>query len=398
MIQNYQVDLPELIKKYKSKLDYRINFEKHMNTITKILTQYDNNNIDYVLKHLGNATNSNRVYIFEFKDNLNIVDNTYEWCSENTSPQIKNLTDLPSDMFPWWMKKLKNNEPIIINNIDNIPSVGKNEKEILKEQSIKSLAVIPLFNNKLHGFMGFDDTEKIRIWKSEDIDLLIAAGNLITTYWDREQINKQLIKKNRQLSKIVDSIIKTLTNITENKDIYTKNHSYNVAVISVRIALKLGLNKEQINIIRQAALLHDIGKIEVHPGILFKPNHLSDLEYEIIKKHAEFGYEIVKDIEFNDKIKKIILQHHERNNGSGYPQGLKTDEILLETKIIAVADVFEAMISQRSYRPALSISEALNFLKENRKVLFDSKIVDILVELVENNKLEFLNKKSSYSS
>lgn len=386
----YQVNSAQIIRNYKSKLDYRINFEHEMNQITAMLTRDKENNINKVLARLGKITHSNRVYIFEFKDNLKIMDNTYEWCAEDTAAQIDYLTDLESSMFPWWMENLKNNKAIIIDDVSQIPDVGRNEKEILEEQMIKSVLVIPIFNDELTAFMGFDDTESVRKWSTEDVQLLNAASNLILSYWNKQKQQQELIKKNRQLRETVDSIINTLANITVERDPYTKQHCNRVSIISRKIAEKMCFDEEALSILKTGAQLHDIGKINVPKSILFKPGSLSELEFEMVKKHPEMGYEIIKEIKFNKKIKKIVLEHHERNDGSGYPYGLKADEILLESKIIAVADVFESMISHRSYRPALKVSEAVEFICDNRGNYFDPEAVDCLLELIEKEELDFL--------
>jgi putative nucleotidyltransferase with HDIG domain len=288
------------------------------------------------------------------------------------------------------MENLKNNNPIIIEDVSQIPEIGKNEKAILEEQLIKSVLVIPIFNDKLIAFMGFDDTESVRQWSTEDVQLLNAASNMILSYWNKINQQKELIRKNKQLKETVDSIINTLANITIERDPYTKQHCSRVAVLSSRIAEKMGFDKKDLSILKTGAKLHDIGKINVPKSILFKPGSLTELEFEMVKKHPEMGYEIIKEIKFNDKIKKIVLQHHERNDGSGYPYGLKENEILLESKIIAVADVFESMISHRSYRPARKVSEAVEFICDNRGNYFDPEVVDHLLELIEMNEFDFL--------
>lgn len=387
---SYQVNSAQIIKDYKSKLDYRINFEQEMNQITAMLTKNNKNNINRVLARLGKITHSNRVYIFEFKDDLRIMDNTYEWCAEGTEAQINYLTDLESSMFPWWMENLKNNNPIIIEDVFQIPEIGKNERSILEEQMIKSVLVIPIYNNELIGFMGFDDTESVRKWSEEDVQLLNAASNLILSYWDKINQQQELVKTNKQLRETVDSIINTLANITVERDPYTKQHCKRVSMISIKIAEKMGFDKKGLSILKTGAQLHDIGKINVPKSILFKPGSLTELEFEMVKKHPEMGYQIIEEIKFNEKIKKIVIQHHERNDGSGYPYGLKEDEILLESKIIAVADVFESMISHRSYRPALKVSEAVEFVCDNRGNYFDPGVVDYFLELIEKDEFDFL--------
>jgi len=130
--------------------------------------------------------------------------------------------------------------------------------------------------------------------------------------------------------------------------------------------------------------LHDIGKIYVPSEILSKPGKITEVEYNIIKTHPQVGYDILKSIDFPWPIAEIVLQHHERLDGSGYPNGLKGKDILLEAKILAVADVIEAMATHRPYRAALSIEEALNEIKSNRGKLYDSKVVNACLTIFKN--------------
>lgn len=387
--KNYKVSLPELINKYKTKLNYRINFEKEINNIIKILTYYDKDKVNEVLARLGEVIKVNRVYIFEFKDNLKIMDNTYEWCKHGTEPQIDMLTNLESKIFPWWMARLKNNQKIIIENVDDIPILGINEKAILKKQDIKSVLVIPLFKDELLGFMGFDDTEKTRDWRYEDIRLLKSVGDLIISYWDKVYKNQTIDNANKDLTETVNSIIDALASLGLERDPYTMDHSIRVAKLSKNIAKKLGYNKAEINIIEKAAKLHDIGKVNIPQSVLFKPGKLSEIEYKMIKEHPKFGYEIVKDIKFNSKIKEIILQHHERLDGSGYPFQLQGSEILDESLIVSVADVFESMTSHRVYRSAIKYKDTLNFINNKKGTEFDSEIVEALIEVIKTEGLNF---------
>jgi putative nucleotidyltransferase with HDIG domain len=168
-----------------------------------------------------------------------------------------------------------------------------------------------------------------------------------------------------------------------------------VAELACAIAGELGLPKDQVEGIQVAALLHDIGKVTVPSEILTKPGELSPMEFELIKTHAAVGADILEGIDFSWPVAKIVRQHHERLDGSGYPQGLKDDEILLEARIIGVADVVEAMASHRPYRPARGITKALKEIKKNKDVLYDPQVVEACVKLFEEGRFKFhrLNNK-----
>ncbi len=175
--------------------------------------------------------------------------------------------------------------------------------------------------------------------------------------------------------------IQAITSLVEAKDPYTAGHQRRVADIAEAIAREMGLSREQIEGIAMAGIIHDIGKISVPAEILCSPRRLTKLEFNLIKTHAQSGYEILKDIKFSWPIARMVLEHHERIDGSGYPHGLTGNNILPESRILAVADVVEAMATHRPYRPALGLEPALQEITENRGVLFDEDAVDACLRL-----------------
>ncbi|HBG13958.1 MAG TPA: HD-GYP domain-containing protein, partial [Synergistaceae bacterium] len=163
----------------------------------------------------------------------------------------------------------------------------------------------------------------------------------------------------------------------------------NVSALSEAIATELGLDEDRVNSVRMAGLVHDIGKINVPAEILSKPGALGEVEFALIRTHPEIGYEIMKNIELPWNLADMILQHHERMDGSGYPAGLKEEEILLESRILAVADVVEAMSSHRPYRASLGIESALKEIEENRKKKYDADVVDACIRLFREKGFQF---------
>jgi response regulator RpfG family c-di-GMP phosphodiesterase len=199
----------------------------------------------------------------------------------------------------------------------------------------------------------------------------------------------ELKKSYQRLQKIMEDTIYTIGKITEARDPYTSGHQLKVSKLSTAIAQEMKLPQDKIEGIRIASLIHDIGKIGMPAEILSKPSKLSEIEYRLIKNHSQIGYDILKSIEFTWPIAQIVLQHQERLNGSGYPQGLKGDDILLEAKIIAVADVIEAMSSHRPYRPALGIDKALEEISKNKGILYDPEVVDTCLMLFKEKEFKF---------
>ena len=186
---------------------------------------------------------------------------------------------------------------------------------------------------------------------------------------------------NKKLARIIDEVITALANTVESRDPYTFGHQEKVAKITEKITRKMGFSESSIKALCMAATIHDIGKIYVPSEFLTKPGKLSDIEFSVIKTHSDVGYHIIKDIEFEYAIAEIVRQHHERIDGSGYPRGLAGEEIMLEARILAVADSFEAMSSHRPYRPALGIGKAIEEIAINRGLIFDHKVVDAFLSL-----------------
>jgi PAS domain S-box-containing protein len=198
-------------------------------------------------------------------------------------------------------------------------------------------------------------------------------------------INLRTHKKHEQheitLRQSLEQSIQTIAATVEARDPYTAGHQRRTAELAVAIAQEMGLPKSQVNGIHLASIIHDLGKVRVPSEILSKPGKLTEFEFQMIKEHPQSGYDILKEVEFPWPIANIILQHHERLNGTGYPQGLKGEQILLEAKILAVADVMEAMSSHRPYRAALGLQPALEEIRRGRDHEYDPVVADACLKL-----------------
>ena len=179
----------------------------------------------------------------------------------------------------------------------------------------------------------------------------------------------------------MEATIRTIAKTVEVRDPYTAGHQLRVSWLAVAIAQKMGLDQENIKAIQLASVIHDLGKIQVPAEILSNPGKLSEIEFQMVKSHPSVGYELLKNIEFPWPLADIILQHHEKMDGSGYPLGLKGEQISIEGRIISVADTVEAMSSHRPYRPAQGIESALNQIKADRAALYDADVVDACLML-----------------
>jgi HD-GYP domain-containing protein (c-di-GMP phosphodiesterase class II) len=184
-----------------------------------------------------------------------------------------------------------------------------------------------------------------------------------------------------QTKKALGATIQAMAVTVETRDPYTAGHQRKVADITHAIATEMNLPADQIDGIRMASIIHDLGKMSVPAEILSKPTKLTAIEFSLVKIHPQAGYDILKDIDFPWPIARMVLEHHERLDGSGYPNGLTGENLLMESKILAVADVVEAMASHRPYRPGLGIEVALEEIEKNRGTLYDNTVVDDCLRL-----------------
>ncbi|TSA48596.1 MAG: response regulator [Deltaproteobacteria bacterium] len=193
---------------------------------------------------------------------------------------------------------------------------------------------------------------------------------------ERKRTEEKLQHTLESLRRAVSTTVQVMVSAVETRDPYTAGHQMRSADLSRAIATEMGLSDEQIDGIRMAGSIHDIGKLSIPAEILSKPTKLSGIEFALIKEHAWRGYEILKNVESPSPLAEIVYQHHERMDGSGYPQKLIGDAILIEARILAVADVVESMASHRPYRPALGLDAALQEIEKNRGLLYDSHVVN----------------------
>lgn len=218
---------------------------------------------------------------------------------------------------------------------------------------------------------------------------IVGAIESVRDITDRKEAEEDLKRSHERLEAIFSGTVSALAVTTEKRDQYTAGHQHRVATLACEIAREMGLTEKVIDDIKIAGTLHDIGKLYVPLDILSQSSRLTDIEQLFVKTHPAAGYDIVKNIPFEGPIAEIILEHHERMDGSGYPRGLKGDEILLEARILSVADVVEAMSSHRPYRPALGVDKALEEIEKNAGRLYDRDTVEACVKVIKENRFEF---------
>jgi PAS domain S-box-containing protein/putative nucleotidyltransferase with HDIG domain len=199
---------------------------------------------------------------------------------------------------------------------------------------------------------------------------------------ERVQAQQALMERELQLERLLNGVVEALTSAVEMRDPYTSGHQYRVAQLATAVAAELGWEKTRLDYLRTAALLHDIGKVVVPSEILTKPARLSDSELSLIKEHAAAGGRILSSVEFTGPVCAAIEQHHERLDGSGYPRGLSGEAVIPEARVLAVADVYEAMVSHRPYRPALAPEVAVHELLSGSGTAYDAEVVGACLGVV----------------
>jgi len=218
---------------------------------------------------------------------------------------------------------------------------------------------------------------------------VVGMFAMVTDIHDRKRAEQRAARTLEQLRDSVDAAVRTLARTIEMRDPYTAGHQERVTELTLAIAERLGVPSRTLTSLRIAALIHDLGKIAVPAELLAKPGSLSPMEWELIRQHPATAFDILHDMKFPGPVAAIVRQHHERLDGSGYPYGLRGDEIRRESRILAVADVVEAMASHRPYRPALGVDFALEEIQSRRDVLYDAEAVDACVHLFRDGEFAF---------
>ncbi len=246
------------------------------------------------------------------------------------------------------------------------------------------------------GIIYYNDTSiKNKAGQAIDVDVCMINNSRfiqcnIRDITGRKKTEDDIKQNSLRTRKALEETIHAISSLAEQRDPYVAGHQRRVADLARAIATQMGLTTDRIEGISMAAAIHDIGKISIPADILGRPAKLTCTEFNFIKTHAKSGYDILKDIKFPWPIARMIIEHHERMNGSGYPNGLSKNSTLLESRILAVADVVEAMTSRRPYRPPLGIDAALNEITRNKSILYDPEVVDACLRIFKMNNYKFV--------
>jgi len=274
---------------------------------------------------------------------------------------------------------------------DSLSFVHPEDREEVKRKAIENLKG----KRSLYPYeYRFIKKNRGTLWILERVTSTVYQGEKATVgsfmdVTERKLAEEELKQGLKMLRQAMEGAVQAMALIVESRDPYTAGHQRRVTKLACSIAKELGYSESFIDGIRMAASTHDIGKIYVPAEILSKPGNLAEIESGLIKAHPQKGYDVLKEIVFPYPIAQIVLQHHERLDGSGYPEGLTGEEILFEAKILGVADVVEAMASHRPYRPALGIHKAMIEITENKGILYEPEVVNACIRLFTQKKFKF---------
>ncbi len=286
-------------------------------------------------------------------------------------------------------------EPVVNDDTKDNPNFINWRDEAVKRGFLSSIALPLKSNGNVFGALSIYANEPEAFDRSETKRLMGLTDDLaygiiaIRTRIERIQADEQIELHVDKLQKALSGTIQVVASTVEVRDPYTAGHQRRVAMLAKAIAEMMALSENQIEGIYMAGVVHDLGKIYVPAEILSKPSRLNDIEFNLIRTHSQVGYDLLKTIDFPWPIAQIVHQHHERLNGSGYPQGLSEEQIIIEAKILCVADVVEAMASHRPYRPARGIDLALEHIQEEKNNLYDSLAVDSCMKLFTEQNFAF---------
>lgn len=342
--------------------------------------------IPTILAQLGEAVRASRAYVCHTRlgsDGEYRAVRVHEWCAAGIRPQARDLELNDMSMrqlgLGRWVDLLSRNCQVD-SLVNELPEA---EQHVLSGHGIRSLIVLPIFvEGKWWGFLGFDDCARRRHWTGAETEALRLAASVIGGALQREHADQALAQGGAKLQRILESAVTAIGTLVETRDPYTAGHERRVALLAEAIAEELGLPQERRHILRIAALMHDVGKIGIPAELLTKPVALSDAEFQLMREHPEWGATVLASIDFEGPVAEIVRQHHERLDGSGYPHGLHEGEITLEARILAVADVAEAMASHRPYRPAHALEEVLGEINAGAGTRYDNDAASACARLL----------------
>lgn len=387
----WEKDVVKDIKERQDSLVHHLHFEATIDEFIQEMTAMSPEKIDSgihnLLHVLRNFLHVERCFLFLFNEDGRSAHCAYQDNMKGVKPLEETLLEAT---MPDLFELIKSGKSLRASNQDDLPEGFELEKKIWKKQGVESLMFVAIMKEgKGIGFLGFKSIKGMRDWVESDLVSLLALGKTLAYVLLEKDIYLERKIHVSKIETMAMEMLEALSLAIEKRDPYTAGHQKRTATLAVAIAKELGLSETQVKNIYFGATIHDIGKIHIPAEILNYSGELSDAEMALIKTHPQLGFDIIKNIKFLGPIGEIVLNHHERLNGSGYPHGLRAKDISLECRIVTVADVVEAMTSHRPYRLAHGLNEALAEISTNKGKLYDVAAVDACINLFEKKRFAF---------
>lgn len=378
----------------RERLKHRLEFEEVVASASSKLANMSPGELDSAIRETlasaGRFLSVDRCVVYAVSGDGERIRRTHDWCADGVEPETDETADLPWNDLSWGQEQLRSSDYFAISSVADLPPKASAEKEKLLAQGVQAVIAVPIVaGGSPIGLLGASMHRSERVWTPEAITLLRILGEMIGNTQARNRAAATCEISLERTGEAMEGAVHALSRLAEVRDPYTAGHQQRVAELARAIAREMGLTDERAKGIHMASLLHDIGKIHVPGEILSKPGLLDDLERDIIRTHPKVGYDILYPVKFPWPVAEVALEHHERLDGSGYPQGLSGDEISLEARIVAVADIVEAMSTHRPHRPALSLDAAIAEISRNRGTLYDPEVVDACLKLLAEKRFRF---------
>jgi PAS domain S-box-containing protein len=329
---------------------------------------------------LGNLIDTTNFYVALYHEESDAYSFSYH-VDEHDTVKTSEPEKLPKSLTDYVRRT---GEPLLANQQVHSMLMERGTVEIVGTPSPIWMGVPLKTPNGVIGVMAVQSYTNPVLYSIKDLELLTLVAGTVSMAIERKRTAEDLQESNVRLQTTITGTIEAMVRTVEVRDPYTAGHQKRVAELALAIARRMNLPQDQMEAVYMAASIHDIGKVNVPAEILSKPGDLTDTEIRLIKVHPKIGYDILKNIEFPWPIAELVLQHHERFDGSGYPQGLEGEEILLGARILGVSDVVEAMSAHRPHRSALGIEKAVEEIKRFRGSRYDPRVVDACVEVIKD--------------
>lgn len=312
------------------------------------------------------------------------------WNKQNKKTSQTTLSHERPDFRDWLLSQFRKRSVLQINQISELPNSYEPEQSKLLQSNITRLYYFGIFlHDNFYGYIQVNLTSQHENFPLFSIEVLKMLAEVLLQYLEHQREIQATEAFHLRLKNSFYEMINAVVKMVEERDPFTAGHQLRVAALATAIAKTMGLSESRVEAVRLAALIHDIGKIKIPAEILSVPRKLNASERSLMETHPQSGYDILGHIHFDAPIQEYVLDHHERLDGSGYPNHKKGDEIALETRIISVADVYEAMTSHRPYRPAKPINIALSELRKNENKLYDKAVVDAFLDVLLIQEFQF---------